>query len=79
MSGAGILDGDTAVIEKANVIHNGEIAVVEIEDYGYTLKRFFIESKRIKLQAENPAYPPIFSQNQNVRVVGRLAQVIRTY
>jgi repressor LexA len=77
MSGAGIIDGDTAVIEKANVIHNGEIAVVEIDDDGYTLKRFFKESKRIKLQAENPAYQPIYSQN--VRVVGRLIQIIRTY
>jgi repressor LexA len=77
MSGVGILDGDTAVIEKANVIRNGEIGVVEIEDYGYTLKRYFKESKRIKLQAENSAYPPIYSQN--VRVVGRLAQVIRSY
>jgi repressor LexA len=77
MSGAGIMDGDMAVIEKANVIHNGEIAVVEIDDDGYTLKRFFKESKRIKLQAENPAYQPIYSQN--VRVVGRLVQIIRTY
>ncbi|MDR3248954.1 MAG: transcriptional repressor LexA [Treponema sp.] len=76
MSGAGIMDGDTAVIEKANVIHNGEIAVAVVND-AVTLKRFFKESNRIKLQAENSAYPPIYSQN--VRVLGRLAHIIRSY
>jgi repressor LexA len=76
MSGAGIMDGDTAIIEKANVLHNGEIAVAVIDE-AVTLKRFFKESTRVKLQAENPAYPPIYSQN--VRILGRLAHIIRSY
>jgi repressor LexA len=76
MINAGIMDGDTAIIEKANTAHNGEITVVMIEEAA-TLKRFFKESKRIRLQAENPAYPPIYSQN--VRVLGRLAYIFRNY
>jgi repressor LexA len=76
MSGAGIIDGDLAVIEKTNIVHNGEIAVVMVNDAA-TVKRFFKETNRIKLQAENPAYPPIYSQN--VRVLGRLTQIIRSY
>jgi repressor LexA len=76
MVGAGIMDGDTAVIEKQAVAKNGEIVVAVVDDAA-TLKRFFKESKRIKLQAENPGYPPIYSQN--VRLLGRLAHIIRSY
>ena len=76
MNGIGIIDGDTAVIEKQNVVKNGEIAVAVVDE-AVTLKRFFRDSSRIRLQAENPAYKPIYCQN--VRILGRLIQVIRTY
>jgi repressor LexA len=76
MSGAGIMDGDTAVIEKQNTIKNGEIAVAVVDE-AVTLKRFYKESARVRLQPENSAYKPIYSQN--VRVLGRLARIIRSY
>jgi len=76
MQGAGIMDGDMAVIEKQNVAANGEI-VVAVVDEAVTLKRFFKESSRFKLQAENPDYKPIYCQD--VRILGRLAQIIRQY
>jgi len=76
MTGAGIMDGDMAVIEKQNAAANGEI-VVAVVDEAVTLKRFFRESSRIKLQAENPDYKPIYCQD--VRILGRLAQIIRQY
>jgi len=76
MSGAGILEGDTAIIEKQNTVHNGEIAVALIDE-AVTLKRFYKESTRIRLQAENPAYKPIYSQD--VKILGRLYTLIRTY
>jgi repressor LexA len=76
MSGAGIMDGDTAIIEKQSVVKDGEIAVAVVEE-ACTLKRFFKESNRVKLQAENPAFSPIYSQN--VRIVGRLTQIFRAY
>jgi len=76
MSGAGILEGDTAIIEKQNVVKNGEIAVAVIDE-AVTLKRFFRESTRIKLQAENPAYKPIYSND--VKILGRLSGIIRNY
>jgi len=76
MSGAGILQGDTAVIEKMNTVRNGEIAVAVIDE-AVTLKRFYKESSRIKLQAENPAYKPIYSQD--VKILGRLFSIIRSY
>ncbi|MDR1617957.1 MAG: transcriptional repressor LexA [Treponema sp.] len=76
MSGAGIMDGDTAVIEKQNIVKNGEIAVAVVDD-AVTLKRFFKESTRIRLQAENPVYSPIYSQH--VKILGRLAHIVRFY
>jgi repressor LexA len=76
MSGAGIMDGDMAIIEKLNVVKNGEIAVAVVDE-AVTLKRFFRESSRIRLQAENPAYKPIYCQD--VRILGRLTQIIRYY
>jgi repressor LexA len=76
MTGAGIMDGDMAVIEKQSAVKNGEIAVAVVDE-AVTLKRFYKESSRIRLQAENPAYKPIYCQE--VRIIGRLAQIIRHY
>ena len=76
MTGIGIMDGDTAIIEKQNVVRNGEIAVAVVDE-AVTLKRFFRENTRIRLQAENPSHKPIFCQN--VRVLGRLARIVRSY
>ena len=76
MSGAGIMDGDMAIIEKLSVVGNGEIAVAVVEG-AVTLKRFYKESHRIKLQAENPDYKPIYCQE--VRILGRLSQILRYY
>jgi len=76
MSGAGIMDGDMAVIEKQDIVRNGEIAVAVIDD-AVTLKRFYRENSRIRLQAENPAYKPIYCQD--VRILGRLSRIIRYY
>ena len=76
MTGIGIMDGDTAIIEKQNIVRNGDIAVAVIDE-AVTLKRFFRENTRIRLQAENPAYKPIYTQN--ARILGRLTQIIRTF
>lgn len=76
MTGAGIMEGDTAIIEKQSAVRNGEIAVAVLDE-AVTLKRFYKESSRIKLQAENPAYKPIYSQD--VKILGRLSGIIRNY
>jgi len=75
MSGAGILDGDFAIIEKLSVVRNGEIAVAVLND-AVTLKRFYKESTRIRLQPENPAYKPTYSKD--VKILGRLSGIIRS-
>jgi repressor LexA len=50
---------------------------VAVIDEAVTLKRFYKENTRIKLQAENPAYKPMYSQD--VKVLGRLFTIIRSY
>ena len=77
MEGAGILDGDTAVFEQRQTADNGDIVVAAINDEAVTLKRFYKEKNRVRLKAENPIYPPIYTQN--VRILGKLSRIIRSY
>jgi repressor LexA len=76
MEGAGILDGDMAIIEQRNIAEDGEIVVAMVND-ATTLKRYYREKNRIRLQPENNNYKPIYSQD--VRLLGRVAQIIRSY
>jgi repressor LexA len=76
MIGAGIMEGDFAVIEKRESVENRDI-VVAVVDEAATLKRFFKESNRVRLEPENPKYQPIYTQD--ARILGRLAHLIRSY
>lgn len=76
---AGILDGDTVIIRKADTARNGEIVVALVEDEEATLKRLWRKGDSIALEAANPAYKTrIFGPDQ-VRVQGTLAGLIRRY
>jgi repressor LexA len=75
MKDAGILDKDTALVQKQNFARDGEI-VVAVVDEAVTLKRFFKEANRVRLQPENSEYLPIYSQD--VRILGKLAYLIRS-
>jgi len=77
MEGAGIMEGDIAVIVQQNVVQNGEIAVVMVDE-GYTLKTFFRESARIRLQPENPSHHTKY-YSHDVQVLGKLIHIIRSY
>ncbi len=76
MINAGIIDGDVAVFAHQPQAENGEI-VVAMVDEAVTLKRFFKEKNRVRLQAENPSYPPIYTAD--VRILGRIVALIRSY
>ncbi len=77
MQDIGILDGDVAIFMQKNTAENGDVVVAMINDEAYTLKRFYREKNRIKLKAENPVYPPIYTQN--VKVIGKLKSIVRDY
>jgi repressor LexA len=76
MKDAGIMDGDVVVVSHQETAENGEIVVAMVDD-AVTLKRFFVEKNRVRLKAENAKYPPLFTQN--VRILGRLAFLMRSY
>lgn len=75
MINARILDGDIVFIRQQNMVENGEIAAVIIED-SVTLKRvyYYPEQAKIILQAENPKYQPFIYSNEelnNIRILGK--------
>ncbi|MCH5295160.1 MAG: repressor LexA [Treponema sp.] len=76
MINAGILDGDLAIVEQGEVAADGQI-VVAVVDNAITLKRFYREAERIRLQPENPEFQPIYGNE--IRIVGTLSGIVRTY
>jgi repressor LexA len=79
MINAGILDGDIVVVQRAQDARNGEIVVAlagddESADEA-TVKRFFRENGRVRLQPENDALEPIYSAH--VQILGRVTGVFR--
>lgn len=74
MVDAAILDGDLIVVKPEIDARNGEI-VVAMLDGEATVKRFYREAGRIRLQPENAALEPIYADD--VQVVGRVEAVIR--
>lgn len=73
----GILDGDFVVIEETNQARNGDIVVAMIDNGVVTLKRFFREKDRVRLEPANSTMQPIFSKN--VTIQGKVTSVIRKY
>ncbi|HKG56132.1 MAG TPA: transcriptional repressor LexA [Candidatus Limnocylindrales bacterium] len=75
MIDAHIADGDFVLIRPQSTARNGDIVVAQVDDNGVTLKTFFKEKDRIRLQPANPAYPPLYYDD--VRIQGKLIGVIR--
>jgi repressor LexA len=80
MVDVGILDGDILVVHRQESAQNGEIVVAlagEDESASEaTVKRFFRESGRVRLQPENDALEPIFADY--VQILGKVTGVFRT-
>ena len=79
MTGAGILDGDTVVIESTTVGHPNEIVVALVDREEATLKRFKLDGPMVLLEAANPAYPTRRLESSRVQVQGRLVGLLRQY
>jgi repressor LexA len=80
MINAGILDGDVVVVRREQTARDGEIVVAlagqdELADEA-TVKRFFREDGRVRLQPENDALEPIYADH--VQVLGVVTGVFRT-
>lgn len=73
----GILDGDFVVIEEQEEVKDGDIVVALLENGLATLKRYFKETTRVRLEPANSSMSPIFAKN--VRIQGRVVGVIRRF
>lgn len=76
MMNAGIRDKDKIIAKKQDYAQNGDIIVALLEDEA-TVKRFFIEEGRVRLQPENENYQPIFAQN--IDILGKVIGVLRMF
>jgi repressor LexA len=74
MIDAAILDGDLLVIRPRKTAENGEI-VVAMLDGEATVKRYYRETGRVRLQPENPTMAPIYASD--VEILGRVEAVVR--
>jgi repressor LexA len=74
MVGAGILEGDFVVVRPAETATNGEIVVALIEDEA-TVKRYYKDRSGVRLEAENPDYEPI--RSNDAKVLGKVVGVFR--
>ena len=75
----GIFDRDFVIIEEVNndEVTNGDIVVALLENGLATLKRFFKEKTRVRLEPANSSMSPIFATN--VKIQGKCVGVVRRY
>ncbi|MGQ0741620.1 MAG: transcriptional repressor LexA [Alphaproteobacteria bacterium] len=79
MINAGILDGDTVIIQRADTAQPGEIVVALVDESEATLKRLRRRGDSIALEAANPAYETRLYGADRVRIQGRLVGLLRRY
>jgi len=75
MINAGIFDGDYIVVKEQSDAHNGEIVVALVDDSA-TVKTFYREKYRVRLQPENDTMEPIYVKNPVI--LGRVTALIRS-
>ena len=77
MKDEGILDGDYVIVERRETARNGERVVALLPNGETTLKTFFKEGDKIRLQPANPDFEPIIVKN--CKIQGVVTGVLRRY
>ncbi|OGL73506.1 repressor LexA [Candidatus Uhrbacteria bacterium RIFCSPHIGHO2_02_FULL_57_19] len=75
----GILDGDYVVVERNPSPKNGDVVVALMDNAYATLKRFYRESGRIRLQPANSEMKPIYVKPNDLSIQGVVCAVIRQF
>ena len=70
-------DGDMVVVKKQNSANNGDIVVALLPDDGATLKRFYKEKDRIRLQPANSTMQPIYTTD--LKIQGKVIALLRVH
>jgi len=73
----GILDGDYVVVEEQNTANNGDIVVALLPGGFATLKKFYKEKDRIRLEPANAKMEPIYAKS--VKIQGKVAGIVRRF
>jgi repressor LexA len=74
-----IRDGDWVVVEDRKTADNGEMVIALVSGQDATLKKFYRESNRIRLQPANPTMQPIYVEPDNCQIQGVVVGVMRKY
>src|SRR5215470_16454480 len=74
-----IVDGDYVLVEKTKTAHNGDLVVALVNGDETTLKRFYKEGDKIRLQPSNAAMQPIVVPAAAVELQGKVIGVLRKY
>ena len=77
MINAGILDRDYVVVDKSSTASNSQIVVALVNKEAATVKRFFKEGNKVRLQPENEFMDPIILDERDVEIVGIVTGVFR--
>lgn len=73
----GIFNDDIIIAKKQSVADNGDMVVAIIDENEATLKKFYVEKNKIKLQPANPKYEPIYRKDVEIR--GVVVKIIRNF
>ena len=74
-----IRDGDFVIIEDRKTVDNGEMVIALVSGQDVTLKKFYRENGRIRLQPANPAMQPIMVDQDQIQIQGVVVGVMRKY
>jgi repressor LexA len=74
-----IRDGDFVIVEDRKTAENGEMVIALIGGSDVTLKKFYLENGRVRLQPANPAVRPLVYSSDEVQVQGVVVGVMRKY
>ena len=78
MIDAMVNDGDIVIMQPQYEARNGEMVAVYLRnDMSATLKRFYVEGDRVRLQPANPTLTPIYVDPEEVQIQGRVLMVLR--
>ncbi|MEI6285116.1 MAG: transcriptional repressor LexA [Bacillota bacterium] len=76
MVNAGIIDGDLIIVQKSQSANNGDIVVALVNDDEATVKRFYRESNRVRLQPENDHMPAMYFET--ISLIGKVVGLYRS-
>ena len=74
-----IRDGDMVIVENRKTADNGEMVIALLRGSDVTLKKFYRDNGRVRLQPANPALQPIFVDAAQVKIQGVVVGVMRKY